>query len=615
MRALENIRRERLGLLLIAAALGVICTIAGLLLHAERTDRQVRARAQGVALARLLSKLPYERLVQSDGGRGVLHVLHEGQGNEDFAYAAVAGLDGGRLVEVAADGLIVPTAEIPAAPAAWLGERLIEMPSGPGIREFYAPVLDGSDRVAQLRVGFYEPGYALLAGRASFLATLALPIFLMAPLAYFLLRRQIETILEATHRLRELGGGAETAVPALPVTGELADFVQAFQRFVSLQEERLRSLQSEQSDLLVSSRVLSWQKTRLETILESLPFATLVLDEAGAVTFANTKVEALLGPSAKEIEGRRPDEWLEDAAAVAFLTRYYGQTPLRARRGGSIELPIGSKCEQILSIIAQPLHSEDEDTPLLGTLVLFRDVTPEALGRKAQGEFVTHVAHELKTPLNVFSMYSEALLGEDGASESFRIEAGNALRDEVERLSNLVNTLLGIARIEMGVVALKRQRVRLPDFLKDALENVSRVRADDLRVQLDVPAQMPAIHVDKDLLRVAINNLLTNAIKYNRQGGSVTLSVEDGPQEVSIAVVDTGIGIDEADLERLFEKFFRSESEGVQARPGHGLGLSITREIVDLHGGQIRVRSTPGQGSEFSIVFKKTPALMGEADV
>ncbi|MCZ6713874.1 MAG: ATP-binding protein, partial [Deltaproteobacteria bacterium] len=135
---------------------------------------------------------------------------------------------------------------------------------------------------------------------------------------------------------------------------------------------------------------------------------------------------------------------------------------------------------------------------------------------------------------------------------------------------------------------------------------------EGLNLTLEVPREFTPIYVDKDLLRVAINNLLTNAIKYNRKGGSVTLSAEEPEEAICICVRDTGVGISVDDRRRIFDKFFRAGDSETQAASGHGLGLTLANQIVELHGGRIELSSEPGEGSEFSIVLPKNPALLRE---
>jgi len=243
-------------------------------------------------------------------------------------------------------------------------------------------------------------------------------------------------------------------------------------------------------------------------------------------------------------------------------------------------------------------------------MVVIRDATEEQIARQNRSEFIAQIAHELKTPLNVLAMYSEMLLGEEGNSEQFRIEAVNTIYDETERLSTLINNMLAISKFEMGNMQLSRQRVRIGELLQDILKNLSHSdRGHQLKFELDVSHEMSAIYVDKDLLRIAINNLLTNAIKYNKTDGKVILKAREYDDVIEISVQDTGIGIKEDEIPRVFDKFYRSDDEQIRAQTGHGLGLSLVQQIVYIHHGKIKVDSEFGKGTTFSIQLDKDVAM------
>ena len=190
------------------------------------------------------------------------------------------------------------------------------------------------------------------------------------------------------------------------------------------------------------------------------------------------------------------------------------------------------------------------------------------------------------------------------------MEAANVINDEVERLSDLINNLLSITKIEMGSLGLDRQRVRVVEFLADAFETIRRSAPEELQFEVDIPREMSALLLDKDLMRVAVNNLLTNAIKYNQPNGKVTLQATETEDAVLIQVIDTGIGISSDDCEQIFDKFYRSEDEAVRRRSGHGLGLSLAREIVQLHHGTLDVESIVGQGTTFTLRLGKDVSLL-----
>jgi PAS domain S-box-containing protein len=584
----------------------VIAVICGLQIASQLKARREQIRAEGVSLARVLSTIPYEQLVPGPGRQGPLDVLKTSISNPDFAYGAIVTVEGRPLAQVTAPGVILPAAPLPQEPAAWNGQRLIDpAPHGRRVREFIAPVLEAGQHVAHVRVGFFEPGFGIFLEQASFLGMLALPIFLLTPLAYFLIRRGVRPLAAACEELNQNLQNRSLETVQIEASGEVGEFIRSFNHFMELARARVRELELEKRNIVASSKIVAYQKGRIETVLESFPDATLVLDETGTAVFANAKLESLLGVPPESALGRNLGDWCEEPRIRRILEACHGRNGQRSI-GDEIELSADGSAPKTILLTTHPLTGLEGSGGFTGTLVVARDVTTEAIARRAQDEFITHVSHELKNPLNVMAMYGETLLGEQGASESFRVEASNVIQDEVERLATLISTLLSIARIEAGAVTVQRQRVRLQDFIADVVDAVSRSgRKAGLRFAIDVPADARPIFVEKELFRVAVNNLLTNAIKYNREEGEVAVSVEESSDRVSIRVRDTGLGIREEDLPHIFEKFYRSDDNEIQKLAGHGLGLSLTREIVELHGGSIEVQTEPGAGSEFSIVLRR----------
>jgi signal transduction histidine kinase len=187
----------------------------------------------------------------------------------------------------------------------------------------------------------------------------------------------------------------------------------------------------------------------------------------------------------------------------------------------------------------------------------------------------------------------------------------NVINDEVERLSNLIGNLLNISKIEAGNIAINMQRVKLNEFLQDTYDSVARSGDNSsIQFELNLSQNLPNIQLDKDLLRVALNNLLTNAVKYNRPGGKVSFSAEETDEQIILTISDTGIGIAEKDQPYVFEKFYRSDDDEVTQRSGHGLGLALAKEIIDLHHGSLHLQSTVGEGSVFTIELKKTSSFL-----
>lgn len=599
---------------MILSSLVVIVLIIGLFFKQEDEIRLTQIRAQGASLVRLLSRISYDQLVSDRSQYGPLQLIKFSQDNPNFAYGAVVDTKGHPVVEVTAAGVIVPFAPVSPEPTSWFGERRVAAAEGAeAFLEFTAPVLSNGERVAHVRVGYFKPSFMDIGQQLPFFAMLALPIFLLSTLFYYLIRREIRPLKQANAHICTMLQNNPIHEVELKASGEMGEFVGNFNRLIQAAEKRIHTLENQHTGMMTSSKVLSYQKARIESVLESMPEGVIVIDETGTATFANQKLESLLGVGEQSILGREPHAWCKQPELLEFLANYRAST---ARRNltGNIEFTPDHAPEKCIAVSAYPLFSPRDNARVYGTLIVIKDVTVEILAKRARSEFVGHVAHELKTPLHVIGMYSEMLLSEEKPSDEIRIEAANVINDETERITTLIRNMLNITKIEMGSISINRQRVKLLDLLKDAFDTVTRSTQDKaLEFKLDLPQDLSPVYVDKDLMRIAINNLLTNAIKYNKPGGRVVLGAEETAEHITMHVRDTGIGIDPQDQSSIFEKFFRSEDPGVRDVGGHGLGLSLVKEVTELHHGEVRLKSVPGEGSEFTLTLRKTPALLREA--
>lgn len=608
MTAIETNRwaSQRLGLVMIAASLLAISAVIGTMVRYQQNSSETQIRSRGLSLAGVLSRLPYEQVVSSSPGLGPIQVAYQSQRTDEFAYAVVADKAGQPVVAAASPGIAIPKATLPITPGYASGERLALLPgSGQPIIEFYAPLWSDGNVAGHVRLGYYRPSGTIPLSQVPLLASVAFPVFLLAPLFYLLLRREITPLKDASRELQNQIEDGRFKQLELKVSGEFGEFIQRFNIFMDRAQIRINELESMRTKSEVTQRMLTYKRERVEAVLQAHPDMFLVLDETGIPSIVSDKLLGLLGLSRDSVIDRRPSAWCNDPKVADFLVRC-GRMDAPGYISDTTEFTPESAPERIIEVSAYPLFSPKNKAVVLGTLVIFRDMTGVMAAKRSQGEFVAHIAHELKTPLSVLAAYSEALQDEASQDESFRVEAYNVIHDEVERLSELIGNLMSITQIEMGHMLIDRQRVRLGELLEDAIQNISRSgRKNGIEFVLNLQRDLPALSLDKDLFRVAINNLLTNAIKYSREGGSVVLSAEEIDDAIFIRVKDTGIGIDPEEQGRIFEKFYRSDAEEVRAQTGHGLGLSLAREIIELHQGDISVDSTPGEGTEFSIALGK----------
>ena len=604
---------DRLGLAMIVASLvAITLTVATLLWH-QKESQEKQIRTQGVSLARMLSGLPYEQLVPSQGRQDLLNTIFQSQHDPNFVYAAIVDPENNPIAVASAPGSTVPLMDFPDKPVGWLSDRMVSASNGDNIIEFYSPLHAGKNTVAYLRLGYRQPVVGVSLEQVPFLATLGLIIFLLTPLFYLLVRKEVRPLREANEKITTIIESEEFQKIDLQVPVELTGFLDRFTAFVDMAKDRIDVLENDQTKLVTSKNLITYSKSRIENVLEALPESVLILDQSGNISFANRNLTTLLGVSLDDVINRNPADWCVNQELIEFISRYSKQSSA-SRLSETTRLNVGSVKQKNLVIKAYPIFSTLDSSDINGSLIVIRDITKESSSQRQQGEFVGHVAHELKTPLNTLMLYTEALIDDDEDDPKDRIEAANIMHDEVERLAGLIDNLLSITRIEMGQISIERQRLRLHDFLEDAFEVASRTElASKLTFELDLSSTLTSIMADKDLLRIAINNLLTNAMKYSRPGGVISLSSEETEQSVQIVVRDEGIGISEEEQELIFERFYRSEDSEARKSAGHGLGLALARDIVQLHYGTLTVNSKPNEGSEFVIQIWKETGMLKQA--
>lgn len=247
---------------------------------------------------------------------------------------------------------------------------------------------------------------------------------------------------------------------------------------------------------------------------------------------------------------------------------------------------------------------DEDDVNLLLTLANQAAVAIENARLFEQSDLISEMVHELRTPLTAILAYADML--QDPPTEEHRIRFLETIRSEAERLTTLINDFLDLARLSSGRAKLVRSEVSLEKVV-DAVVNVVRPQAVEagIRISVHKPGNLPLVRGDEKRIHQVVLNLVSNAVKYNKAQGRVSVTVGVDPEDedfLRVTIEDTGPGISEKNLENLFEKFFRvADAEGFAQ--GTGLGLSIAKQIIEVHGGQIHVASEVGVGSTFSFTI------------
>jgi two-component system, OmpR family, sensor histidine kinase ResE len=330
-----------------------------------------------------------------------------------------------------------------------------------------------------------------------------------------------------------------------------------------------RALESMRASLQESFGVLTADRNKLAAIFDGLTDAVMVVDDGGPVRFSNSVAAELLDPSGLPADVLRPH--LRRAAQVGFAAHP--------------ALRIGDRA---YSMQARSLPDER------AVLAVVRDRTDEMHREFAEADFVSNAAHELRNPLAGISSAIEVL--QDGAKDDpqARDHFLARLADDAERMSRLTQSLLTLARVE-SLGAGETEVVDVPIAVRDIVAAVERPRHVELHVEVEPDL---AAKGDPTLLRQVMIGLLTNAFKNTPPPGAVTVrGRRDGEEGVVLEVIDTGTGIPAAEIERVFERFYRRSE--TRKQEGFGLGLAIARRMVNVMGGEIGASSVKGEGSTF----------------
>jgi two-component system phosphate regulon sensor histidine kinase PhoR len=236
--------------------------------------------------------------------------------------------------------------------------------------------------------------------------------------------------------------------------------------------------------------------------------------------------------------------------------------------------------------------------------MVLHDITEIRRLERARRDFVANVSHEFKTPLTAIQGFSETLL--EGALE----DSGNRQRfieiihEHALRLGRLTDDLLRLAQIEAGQLQLESEPIAVADVIEPCIE-ITQVKAAQKGLILEVhPAPgLPAIQGDLRSLQGVVQELLDNAVRYSSIGGRISITTTQAESEIVISIADTGIGIPQADQNRIFERFYRTDPARSRESGGTGLGLSIAKHLIEAHGGRIKVESEVGKGSTFAIIL------------
>ena len=338
-------------------------------------------------------------------------------------------------------------------------------------------------------------------------------------------------------------------------------------------------------------RTLTVERNRSRAILGSMVEGVAVVSGDERVLYCNRAFEQILELPAGGAQNRKLVEAVRQTELIEAVRRVLaGQEEVTA------EAEVGTVRPRNFSVTATAVQAEGG----AGAVLVLHDITELRRLERVRRDFVANVSHEFKTPLTAIQGFAETLLGgalEDKANRRRFIEI---IREHARRLARLTDDLLKLSRIEAGKYEVVLQPVNVAALTSGCVDT-ARIKAEPkgLTIATNMPEGLPDVRGDAAQLGEVMQNLLDNAIQYTPAGGRIEVSAATQDRVVVFTVADTGIGIPESDLERIFERFYRVDAARSREAGGTGLGLSIARHIVESHGGRIWVESAVGQGSRF----------------
>ncbi len=347
----------------------------------------------------------------------------------------------------------------------------------------------------------------------------------------------------------------------------------------------MQKIREQRTEIEKKSRDLENSKSTADTIVKSMSEGVLLLDSSGHVILSND--------SAMELFDFKDDYHNKNIFEISRNPKVI--SAYNAIKGGDSTHELLEINGRIYNVITSPVENDG------GGIILFIDITDRAKAEKLRREFSANVSHELKTPLTSIKGIAEMLLG-GMVKEADRLHFLQNIKDETDRLIELIADIIKLSSLDELNTDIPTEEFNVSILVKDAADKLA-IKAKERNVTVEVDAEDLFMLGNPQLIYELVYNLTDNAIKYNKEGGSVTIKTFSKDDRIHLKFKDTGIGISKEQIDRVFERFYRVDESRNKKTGGTGLGLSIVKHIVERHGGYINTESTEGEGTTIEIVL------------
>ena len=554
--------------------------------------RREQARSVGALLAQSA-----EVLLAADEVSAARRIVSEAAAQYDLAQCRIV-LGDGRTIADAEPSQIT----LQKLPASWHGptvEELLEDQDGAVSARFPLNVAGRGPARLELTARVVLPSWALWQSQTAVGAVGAASL-----VGLLVVYRRTRVRLRAMCAIHEALGAmaaGETSEAVLGVSDGLGDEARAWNRMLADRERARTAATASQAAEALGSRGRGGSRGDLDAAFDAMSQGVLLVDEKMRVKHINGAAASFLRAKRDNAAGADVRTIIEQSDVMESIQAIVTGA---VRKKTVIEVERqGDAGAGVLRFSIRPVRREDS----AAAMILIEDITQQKVAEESRNAFVAHATHELRTPLTNIRLYLETAM-EDGENDpAIRGKALNVINQEARRLERIVGEMLSVSEIEAGSLRLRSDDVRLDVLLNDLKTDYEPQAADKkIALKFDLPPKLPVIRGDRDKLALAMHNLLGNAMKYTPEGGRVTVAVKEDGKQLVFAVTDTGIGISDEDAERIFERFYRAKDKRVEKITGTGLGLTLAREVVRLHGGDVTVESELNKGSTFTITVPVT---------
>lgn len=377
--------------------------------------------------------------------------------------------------------------------------------------------------------------------------------------------------------------------------------------------KRIGEYEEQIKELQIRIQLAQRREKNTEAIIYSIRDAVIVTDEFDRLLMANEAAGKLFDFDFKNSQHIPLGELVgEDRSEFTDFLSHSRKSKGQAKRR-EIEFVIDGQPRTFDCIVSCVY---DQNQHVCGAVAVLHDVTREKEISQMKNDFVSHVSHELKTPLASITAYSEMLCDGEAQDDQTKMEFYSVIQNQAKRLSRLIEDILNISRIESGLIKADKEPASLTMLIEEQLGMIkSYAEEKNIEVSGQRPIVFDQVLVNKDMISQVIVNLLSNAVKYTPSGGAVKIEteVDEHAKLVRVSVTDNGVGIPEGEIEHVFDKFYRVRANEKHAK-GTGLGLNLVKQIIEkVHKGRVFVKSKVGVGSTFG--FELPLAIKGAASV